>query len=224
MIHAHFYYVAYWALPAARERGIPLVVSEHSSAFPRGLVTGDERRVASAALGGAALVCPVSEFLRDSIRAGGFDVPMRVVPNPIDVDAFGRRDGRPPGSPPVVVTVAGLTALKGIESLIDAVARTDARLVVVGDGEQRQALEARAAERGIAERVDFRGELPKPAVARALEEADLFCLPSLGETHGVAFVEAIAAGLPVLGTRVGGLPETVTAGTESSSHRAIWTL
>jgi L-malate glycosyltransferase len=207
VIHAHFFYVGAYGVRLGRERGIPVVLSEHSSAFPGGTVTGGLRRAAEVALGGAALVCPVSEHLREAIRASGFDVPMRVVPNPIDAAAFAPPARRPPGSPPVVVAVAGLTALKGIDALIDAIAATDARLVVVGDGEQRAALEAHAARRAVP--AEFRGEVPKAGVARALAEADLFALPSLGETHGVAFVEAIASGLPVLGTRVGGVPEIV---------------
>lgn len=208
IVHAHFYYVGVWAVQAGR--GVPVVLSEHSSGFPRGLVTGGRARTASVALHGAAVVCPVSEYLRDSIRAAGFDVPMRVVPNPIDAAAFRPAGPRSPGSPPTVVTVAALNPLKGIDALIEAVAAAGARLVVVGDGEQRAGLEAQAAERHA--RVEFRGELAKPDVARTLADSDLFCLPSLGETHGVAFIEAAASGLPVLGTRVGGVPEIVGPG------------
>jgi glycosyltransferase involved in cell wall biosynthesis len=209
LLHAHYFYVGIWAVEAGRERGIPVVLSEHSSAFPAGSVTGGRHRTASVALRGAALVCPVSEYLAESIHAAGFDVAMRVVPNPVDAAAFGPPAPRAPG-PPVVVTVANLTPLKGIEALIDAVAATDARLIVVGDGERRAALERRAAPLG--DRVEFRGEVPRTEVARALAEAQLFCLPSLAETHGVAFVEALASGLPVLGTPVGGVPEIVGPG------------
>lgn len=209
VLHAHYFYVGIWAVQVGLARRIPVVLSEHSSAFPAGRVTGGRRRTAAVALRDATLVCPVSEYLRASIQAAGFDVRMRVVPNPVDDDAFGPPAPRATG-PPVVVTVANLTPLKGIEALIDAVGETEARLVVVGDGERRAALERQAAPLG--DRVEFRGEVPRPEVARALAEADLFCLPSLAETHGVAFIEALASGLPVLGTRVGGVPEIVGPG------------
>jgi glycosyltransferase involved in cell wall biosynthesis len=212
VIHAHYWYVAVRIAKLARRSAIPLVISEHSSAFGRGLVTGRRRREARGAYGAAAIVCPVSESLRAAIRASGFDPPMRVVGNAVDGRTFRPRDGSPRDRPPTVVAVAGLTPLKGIDLLVRAVARTDARLVVVGDGAERASLEALAVDCGVTGRVDFRGELPKEAVARALAEADLFCLPSYGESQPVSVLEAMTCGVPVLATSVGGLPEIVGDG------------
>ena len=83
----------------------------------------------------------------------------------------------------------------------------DARLVLVGDGPLRPALENQAYQLGIAARVQFAGFVPD--VWPLLGEADVFVLPSRTEPSGIAALEAMAAGLPVVATRVGGLVEIV---------------
>ena len=86
------------------------------------------------------------------------------------------------------------------------------RLTIVGDGPLRTALEARAARLGIAERVDFRGVLPKPEVAELMRRARVVAVPSRFETSGVVAIEALASGTPVVASRVGALPELLAGG------------
>jgi glycosyltransferase involved in cell wall biosynthesis len=115
------------------------------------------------------------------------------------------------GSPLTVVTVGTLSQrYKGIDVLIDAIARTSRalRLVVVGDGTYRPELEAHAAALGIADRLTFLGRLPAgEAVREVLDQADLFVLASRTEGLPRALIEAMARGLPCIGTKVGGIPE-----------------
>ena len=86
---------------------------------------------------------------------------------------------------------------------------------MVGNGRLREKLETQTAELGLAERVRFHGSLTEPEVAAKLDEADLFVLPSIiernGDTEGipVALMEAMAAGVPVVGSRITGVPELV---------------
>src|SRR5439155_8745708 len=77
------------------------------------------------------------------------------------------------------------------------------------DGPLRGALEARADSLGVGDRIAFRGLLPKPEVARVLRGADAFVLTSRYDNNPCALIEALACGLPVVATAVGGVPELV---------------
>ncbi|MEW6704323.1 MAG: glycosyltransferase [Pseudomonadota bacterium] len=130
-------------------------------------------------------------------------------------------DGSAPASPrreevaPVFISVGRLDAIKNQQMMLCAFAkvaagRPAARLVLVGDGPQRPALQALAAELGIADRVRFDGF--RNDVASALTEADVFLLSSRYEGISIALLEAMRAGLPTVATRVGGVSETVIDG------------
>jgi glycosyltransferase involved in cell wall biosynthesis len=85
-------------------------------------------------------------------------------------------------------------------------------LVLVGDGKHRPELEAQAARLGVAERIHFRGQLTAGEAVRAeLDRADIFVLPSFQEGLPRAMVEAMARGLPCIGSTVGGIPELLPA-------------
>ncbi len=120
--------------------------------------------------------------------------------------------------PFTLVTVGSLAQMyKAPDVQIDAVARLvheglDLRLVFVGDGKHRPELEARAAALGIAARVVFRGQLTAGvAVRAALDAADIFCMPSRTEGMPRAMIEAMARGLPCIGSTIGGIPELLPA-------------
>lgn len=113
-----------------------------------------------------------------------------------------------------LITVGSLSQLyKAPDVLIDAVAALveggmDLRLFLVGDGRYRPELEERAKARGLAGRVVFRGQIPSGDAVRAeLDSADLFVLPSRTEGLPRAIIEAMARGLPCIGSTVGGIPE-----------------
>ncbi len=113
-----------------------------------------------------------------------------------------------------LISVGTLAQLyKAPHILIDAVAECvraglDVRLILVGDGQYRAMLQAQAEQQGIGERVSFRGQLMGAAAVRAaLDEADLFVLPSFQEGLPKAMIEAMARGLPCIGSHVGGFPE-----------------
>lgn len=113
-----------------------------------------------------------------------------------------------------LVTVGSLAQMyKAPDVLIDAVAACvqeglDLKLVLVGNGKHRAELEARTAELGLGERVCFRGQLTAGDAVRAqLDQADLFVLPSKTEGLPRAMIEAMARGLPCIGSTVGGIPE-----------------
>jgi phosphatidylinositol alpha-1,6-mannosyltransferase len=168
----------------------------------------------------------VSAYLAD--RAVSYGVPreaITVVPNGCDPHLFDpppregdglRRELGLQGAR-VVVSVSRLVLKNGIDRLLrafPAVLREvpDAALLLVGDGEDRAALERLAAELGAAARVRFVGAVAHAEVARYLRLGEVFARPSLSEGLGTAFLEAMAAGLPVVGTRTGGIPDFLTDG------------
>jgi glycosyltransferase involved in cell wall biosynthesis len=113
-----------------------------------------------------------------------------------------------------LITVGAMSQLyKAQDILIKALARCvhqgmDLQLVFVGDGQYRLMLETQAAELGIGDRCHFRGQLTTGSVVRQeLDQADLFVLPSRQEGLPRAMLEAMARGLPCIGSTVGGIPE-----------------
>jgi glycosyltransferase involved in cell wall biosynthesis len=120
----------------------------------------------------------------------------------------------PFGQPCRLITVGSLAQMyKGVDTLIDAVTICVSRgvrlnLTVVGDGRFRPALEHRAAIAGVREQVSFVGALPAGSrIQQELDKADVFVLASRTEGLPRAMIEAMARGLPCIGTSVGGIPE-----------------
>jgi glycosyltransferase involved in cell wall biosynthesis len=136
---------------------------------------------------------------------------LRSIPNFVpDLAPAERRPAaqRPPRNGLVIGSFGRLDRVKGYDILLSAVAALpDARLVVLGEGEERPALERQACDLGVADRVDFAGWDPEPR--RRLAEWDVFCLPSRSEGFPLSIVEAMLAGLPVVATRVGSVAEAV---------------
>lgn len=106
-----------------------------------------------------------------------------------------------------------LFAKNGVEYFVRAlpgiVRAVDAEAVVVGDGPERARLEALAGELGVADRIRFPGPRPHAQMPETLRAAELVVVPSLMEASSVAALEAMACGVPVAASRVGGLPEIV---------------
>lgn len=142
---------------------------------------------------------------------------VRVIANGIrgeDLEAAGRSRGDDPRRPPTVLYVGRLRTRKAVAVLLEAFLEVrrrlpEARLVVVGDGEQRPALEKRKRQLGFGDEVQLTGGLPREAIVGFYARADVYCLPSLYEGFPVAILEAMAAGLPVVATTVSGIPEAV---------------
>ena len=113
--------------------------------------------------------------------------------------------------------VGRLAAVKGLPVLLEAVAhlakdRQDVTLVVAGDGPDRAKLEAQAKRLGIGSRVEFRGYQSQAQVREVLRQTDVFAMASFAEGVPVVLMEAMAAGVPVIATRIAGVPELVEDG------------
>jgi len=149
-----------------------------------------------------------SQALADYVVARGFPrTRLHVIPNGISVR---RREPAPAHDPVVIGTAALLERRKGIDVLLEASARmsTPHRLVVYGDGPLRAELESVA--RDLVAPADFTGFVSD--IEEKIAELDVFVLPSRGENLPIAILEAMAAAVPVVATRVGGVPEVVVDG------------
>jgi glycosyltransferase involved in cell wall biosynthesis len=118
---------------------------------------------------------------------------------------------------PVVLYAGRLLRIKGVHHLLGAFLRVLARfplarLLIVGDGEEGQDLQTSARRLGLGPRVAFLGSLPHEDVIRCMRAADVFVLPSLVESFGIVLLEAMSCGLPVVASRVMGIPYLVEDG------------
>lgn len=217
VIHAHTLGAAAAALVLGRACGVPVVVSEHWSAFALGTLSAWERRLARLVFERVDLVCPVSGRLREAVAAYAPGARLRVIGNPVDTTLFTSAPRRRPSEAGEarLLAVGLLAEKKGMGRLLDALARRaggNGRPVVldlVGDGPAAEALGRQARALDLEDAVRFHGLLTRAEVARLMAAADLFVLPSLVETFGVALVEALAAGVPVVATDVGVARELV---------------
>jgi glycosyltransferase involved in cell wall biosynthesis len=221
VVHAHVYTASSVAGFLGRRFGLPVVIAEHSTAFPRGTIPAGALKRARAAFLAADRVLPVSASLQKAMEAAAIEARFDVVPNAVDTSLFhpaepGRR-ARPRGEPRRMIFVGSLepTEHKGFPTLIEALKllrdrRTDWTLDVVGDGPSRADLTARVGSEGLAQYVAFLGSLPKSRIAEMMRASDLFVMPSNFETQGVVILESMCSGIPIVSTAVGGIPEIVS--------------
>ncbi len=149
---------------------------------------------------GVAVAREVEELLR--LRSG----VVRTIYNAVPDEPLAR--SRPGRDGATVVAVGRLEHQKGFDVLLDALARVPTvRLLLVGDGGQRRALEERARRLGLADRVRLTGWVENPRTLIA--DADVFALPSRFEGFPLSVVEAMLAGLPVVAADVGSVREAV---------------
>ncbi len=173
-------------------------------------------------------VTAVSESLRsDTYRVLKVHRDIAVIPNFLDCGIHVRTPQPllrarhcPPGCEKLVAHVSNFRPVKRVRTVIEVFARMAAcvpsRLLLVGDGPDLGDALERARELGVADRVDALGE--QDPVTPLLSIADLFLLPSAQESFGLSALEAMACGVPVIASRVGGLPEVVEHGVTGFLH------
>lgn len=196
-----------------------LVYTKHGASHWEG---GPTALLGRCVMGRSRAVVAVSQDIERGVIAGHWANRGRLhtVLNGVDLEHFRPRSNRAavrqsigiPSSAPVVGTVARLSPEKDQATLLRAFARVasvlpDAHLLLVGDGTLRGELEALARELQIFERAHFLGE--RTDIAELLGAMNVFCLPSLTEGTSLTLLEAMATGLPVVATAVGGTPEVV---------------
>lgn len=229
LIHAHFGVEGVYALPLARRLGVPLITTFHgfdaTLSTPALLLSPAwanyplfRHRLARQ---GDLFLC-ASAFIRERVLAMGFPAERTRV-HYIGVDCRAVQPRDPEEETPTILHVARLVEVKGAEYLIRAFATLAARhpktqLELIGDGPLRASLQKLAGSLGLAERIRFTGALPHAEVLARMRRAAMLVLPSVhtasGRVEGLGMVlmEAAAAGVPVIGSRIGGIPEGIAEG------------
>jgi glycosyltransferase involved in cell wall biosynthesis len=220
-VHNRFFFTSLIAAAAAKALNIPLITTLHLGSLealplPQRLpVLAYERLLGRTIIQASERVIAVSQAVADyTRRLGATPEKTQVQPNAVDSDAFRPRLTARKG-PPRIAFVGRLIQNKGPQYLMAAIPRLverepAAEFWFVGDGPMRACLEETAQNLGVAENVRFLGV--RQDVAGLLNESDIFVRPSLMEGMPLTVLEAMACGLPVVATPVGGTAELVTEG------------
>lgn len=218
IIHAHF---GMWAGYAAnliyKCYGIPYVVTEHASSINGGKVKPWQASTLKIAYRHAKKVICVGTLLKKSLSPY-LDRPGKavVIPNFVDITTFRQSDHRTEKEKKFTfVSIGNLSKRKGFEELIEAFHqsfrnRPHVSLIIAGDGEEADNLQCKIQELHLDEQVTLAGRLPREEVARLLADSDAFVLASYAETFGIVFIEAMATGMPAIGTVCGGPEDIIT--------------
>jgi glycosyltransferase involved in cell wall biosynthesis len=235
VVHVHHPFLSgTLALLYCRSRGIPIIFTNHTR---YDLYTQAYLPVMPDVVGNAALQAYLTTFcrtcdlvispsagMREVLRELGVDVPIDVVPNGVDLRPF--QDPDDPirraslGFEPedvVLIFIGRLGPEKNVPFLVRSFAgaiqaNEHLRLVLIGDGPERGNLEDRIERSGLNEQVKLLGSLPYQQVPRYMAMADAFVTASVTEVHPLTVIEAMAAGLPVLGICSPGIADTIEDG------------
>lgn len=167
----------------------------------------------------------ISAFLAEWSKSKGATCPIEIVPNGVDLDLFGeelsigeaselkRRLDKKEGDT-FLVTTSRLVLKNGVADIIDSLKYlpVSVKLLVLGTGQLETELKNRAIVAKVEDRVQFLGFIPHKEMPQYLRISDIFVRPSLSEGLGNSFLEAMATGLPVIATPVGGIPDFLIDG------------
>lgn len=168
----------------------------------------------------ADVIKAISNFIKDLAREAGYHGRVEVIPNGVDIAGFSapipddeiaeikEKYGKRMGDI-FLFTASRLVLSRGVEDIIRSLSHLpeNVKLLIAGDGEDRKKLERIAQESGVADRIVFAGSVAHADIPKLLKISDIFVRPSIIEGMGSAFIEAFAAGVPVVATPVGGIPD-----------------
>lgn len=213
LVHTCDLYANVFGLPAAALARVDVRIGNR-----RDVVIPDKSRALLAAqrLAYRAAHVVVANAGAAAAQLGREGVPaskIRIIPNGVDCDAFA--PGASTAPPRRVVMVANLREEKGHDTLIAAAPRVlavhpEVKFLIVGDGPLRAMLTQRVSSLALEHSFEFAGE--RHDVPALLSTSDVFVLPSRSEASPNGVIEAMAAGLPIVASRVGGIPELVESG------------
>ncbi|MCM1044012.1 MAG: glycosyltransferase [Candidatus Gastranaerophilales bacterium] len=209
IIHAHFLEYGYYAVKELKKTGIPIIITEHSSQISEDVLTKAVYRMGKGCYREADKLICVSTALAKRI-ADQFGVRNSVVvPNIVDTEIFRYEEKKRSVDCFTFACVASLIPLKRIAFLVEVFADVvkmfpKIQLIIVGDGSEKKRIKRVIVEHGIDDKVFLAGQQKREAIKHIFDKSDCFILPSSSETFGVAYIEAMASGLPVIATKCGG--------------------
>lgn len=167
----------------------------------------------------ASVVIALSEDMKRKINDIYTGKNIIILPNGIELEAFkevyARKQYHKTGK--TIIFVGTLRPVKGLNYLIKAMSiihkkSSDVNLLIVGDGPDREKLQTLVQDLNLQDCIFFAGRVSNDKIPEYMAQADIFALPSLSESFGIVNIEAMASGLPIVTTNVGGLPEIVKNG------------
>lgn len=214
IIHSHFIELGYASTQVLNREGIPLIHTEHYSGMNQTTLSGFYQSLGSMTYPKLSQVIAVSHSLSDNLKSK-FNITPIVIPNIIDLSQFNAEVEAKDDSEFTYISVGGLTPNKNMAGLIHAFHHAfndnpNVRLKIIGEGTQRKPLEALIKQLNLHDQVSLMGLLDRSSIARVMRESHAFVLASKSETFGLAYIEAMAMGLPVIATKCGGPEDFVT--------------
>ena len=217
---------AYWRdlayLLIAKICGARVIYQVHGGALPQSFFSGSRLLTAflRASLSWPDVVVVLAQAELDAYRSFSPGLRLRRIANGIDVGTYGaiRRSGAATDAGLTLLYLGRLAREKGIYEILEAVRLAHVRgqrlhLLIAGEGSESGGVRRRIKELGLAPMVTILGPVFGPEKMELLRSADVFVLPSHGEGLPYALLEAMAAGLPAIATRVGAIPDVMTDGT-----------
>lgn len=204
IIHAHFSDIAAVAYPLKKLFNAPLIVTEHSSKLNNNVIDLKTRYYSQLAYRNADKIISVSKALSKKLFLH-FKVESFVIPNIVDLQTFNYQPIKKKHF--TFISTGNLTKHKGFDILINAFSNLqihDLQLIIIGDGPEKKSLQHLIDGLKLSDRVQLLGRKERFEINELYANSQVFVLASHGETFGVAFIEAMAAGLPVIATRCGG--------------------
>jgi N-acetyl-alpha-D-glucosaminyl L-malate synthase BshA len=225
LVHVHYAIPhatsAFLAREMLKPRRLPTITTLHGTDITLVGIMPSFYEVARFSISMSDAITAVSKFLRkQTVDEFRIEKDIAVIHNFVDSEEFSpkcdeelRRRLAPNGER-LVVHVSNFRKVKNLPAVVDVFAgvreKMPSRLLLIGDGPEREATERRVLELGISDHVMFMGD--QEYIAGILPAGDVFLLPSEHESFGLAALEAMSCGVPVVGSHVGGLHEVIVDG------------
>jgi glycosyltransferase involved in cell wall biosynthesis len=184
------------------------------------------------ALRNTSILTVISSYLADRAKRFGYEKEIKIIPNGVDIAEFSKeisneeKNGKRKElglkeNDIALITTSRLVAKNGVGDVIKALSKLpeNIKFVILGEGELKERLEDLAKKLKVSERVIFKGHVSHNELPKLLKTCDIFIRPSLSEGMGNSFIEAMAAGIPVIATPVGGIIDFISDPAESERSR-----
>ena len=209
-------------LEGCKNLAIPVIFTNHTSSFIKRSQQGKnvQLKMLKQLKVADAILAP-SQILADQTRATGYAGPIRFISNGVDIEKFSpgvsgvRNKLNIPESAFVIIMAGRLHAVKGVVYLAKALSllsHPDLHVIVVGEGSEKNEFETITRSSPCADHIHMLGSIPNDDMPDFYRAADVSILPSLMEATSITGLEAMACGLAVIGTNVGGLPVIINDG------------
>ncbi len=208
IVHSHFLEISYCTVKALKDKGVPLVMTEHLSTMNNTVIPENLIALGNNTYKYYDKVIAVGKQIAETIE-NNFGVEAEIIPNVADTESFSLRNLPVRHNGFRVISVGALIKRKHMDLLIEAFTEfaekhDDVSLEIFGKGEERENLEKLIAENNMRSAITLHGAKPREEIAESMQKADCFVLASDVETFGVVYIEAMAMGLPVIATKSGG--------------------